>query len=127
VWSGTTKGNIQKLQLIQNFAARVITGTRRFDHISPILRELGWLSIDRLLRLRDVAMMYKCLNQMAPEYLIQKLTKRSETHSYNTRTKDNIFNMPWCRTKTSQRSFFFHGPKSWNSLPDTVKTCQKVH
>ena len=54
VWSGTLKQNIHKLQLVQNFAARVLTNTWKFDHISPVLRELGWSSIKHLLLVRDV-------------------------------------------------------------------------
>ena len=42
-----------KLQLVQNFAARVLTDTKKFDHISPVLRELGWPSIKDQLLVRD--------------------------------------------------------------------------
>ena len=42
VWAGTSKENIQKLQLVQNFAARILTDTKKFDHISPVLQELGY-------------------------------------------------------------------------------------
>ena len=59
VWSGTFKKNIHKLQLAQNFAARVLTNTRKFDHISPVLRELGWFSVKHLLFVRDVTQLYK--------------------------------------------------------------------
>ena len=45
VWAGTFQQNLQKLQLVQNFAARVLTGTKMFHHISPVLYKLGWLSI----------------------------------------------------------------------------------
>ena len=41
VWAGTSKENLQKLQLVQNVAARVLTDAKKFDHISPVLRELG--------------------------------------------------------------------------------------
>ena len=51
--AGTSKQNLQKLQLVQNFAAGVLTDTKKFDHISPVLRELGWPSIKDQLLLRD--------------------------------------------------------------------------
>ena len=38
VWGRTSKQNLQKLKLLQNFAARVLTDTKKFDHISPVLR-----------------------------------------------------------------------------------------
>ena len=36
---------LRRLQSVQNATARLITGTRRSDHISPVLRELYWLPI----------------------------------------------------------------------------------
>jgi len=36
---------IQKLQGVQNAAARLITGTWKFDHITPILHDLHWLPV----------------------------------------------------------------------------------
>jgi len=34
-----------RLQAVQNAAARVVTGTRKFDHITPLLRDLHWLRV----------------------------------------------------------------------------------
>ena len=36
---------INKLQLVQNAAARVLTRTRKYDHISPVLSTLHWLPV----------------------------------------------------------------------------------
>ena len=58
---------------MQNFAARILTNTSKFDHISPVVNELGWLTIDKLLTLRDVTMIYKCISGLAPTYLYSKL------------------------------------------------------
>ena len=88
VWSGTFAYNINKLQLVQNFAARVLTNTKKFDHISPVLRALCWPSIKNQLLVRDVTMLYKIVNGLAPPYLECYVNKRSAIHSYNTRFLD---------------------------------------
>ena len=45
VWSSTTASNICKLQAVQNFAARIITNSRKFDHVTPLRCELHWLPV----------------------------------------------------------------------------------
>ena len=42
---GLSNSQLQKLQRVQNAAARIITGTGKYDHIAPIVRELHWLPI----------------------------------------------------------------------------------
>ena len=66
---------------LQNFAGRILTNTKKFDQITPVLHELGWLTIEELLCLRDVTMIFKFLNGLVPSYLSTKFVKRSETHS----------------------------------------------
>ena len=75
VWAGTYKQNIYKLQLMQNFAARILTDTGKYDHITPALKALGWLTIEEQLWLRDVTMMYKCVNNLVPTYISCKIGK----------------------------------------------------
>ena len=120
VWAGTSKQNLQKLQLVLNFAARVLTDTKKFDHISPVLRELGWPSIKDQLLVRDTTQVYKIVNGLAPLYLSSKLSKRSDTHHYNTRKRDNL-NLPLCRTVTAQRSFYYRAVSAWKSLTADTK------
>ena len=64
VWAGTFKQNLQKLQLVQNFAARIVTNTDKFDHITPVLRELQWPSVKSQLEVRDVTLLYKIINDL---------------------------------------------------------------
>ena len=42
---GNGDGLLTKLQTVQNAAARVVTGTRKFDHFTPVLRQLYWLLV----------------------------------------------------------------------------------
>ena len=39
----TSKANLEKLQMIQNTLARVVAGTKRREHITPVLKDLHWL------------------------------------------------------------------------------------
>ena len=77
VWSNTSKNNIKKLQLIQNFTCRIITGSQKYDHVTPLLQQLNWLSVNEMLQFRDSVMAYKCANNLAPDYLCIKFKKRS--------------------------------------------------
>ena len=52
---------IDKLQLVQNAAAKIITKSRKFDHVTPLLRQLHWLPISkRILLLKSF---YLCTNR----------------------------------------------------------------
>ena len=75
VWSNTSKMNIDRLQEVQNFAARLVTDTRKFDNITPVLTQSNWLSVTNTLEFRDAIMTYKCLNGLAPTHLLEKFKK----------------------------------------------------
>ena len=93
VWAGTYKQNIHKLQLMQNFAAHILTDTGKYDHITPALKALGWLTIEEQLWLRDMTMMYKCVNNLVPAHISCKIGKRSNAHVYNLHNSEDL-NLP---------------------------------
>ncbi len=68
---------INKLQLVQNAAARVLTRTRNYDHISPVLSTLHWLPIQHRIHFKILLITYKALNGLAPQYLSELLSHYS--------------------------------------------------
>ena len=52
---------------------KIVTGTRKFDHATPLLRQLKWLRVEQILYPRDAVMAYKCINGLAPSYLLNKI------------------------------------------------------
>ena len=120
VWSNTTSSNVKKLQAIQNFACKIITGTKKYDHVSPLLKQLEWLSIDKLLYFREAVMTYKCVNNLAPIYLCKKLIKRSKIHERFTRNCHSI-EIPRFKTASGQRSFTYRAATIWNNLEANLK------
>ena len=124
VWSNTSKKNINKLQSVQNFAARLVTNTRMFDHITPVLSALNWLPVNSTLNLKDAVMTFKCLKGLAPTYLSEKFKQRSQLHNCNTRSKDTL-QTPFHHSASGQR--IYTGVKNWNDLSDTIKCIDSVN
>ncbi len=68
---------INKLQMVQNAAGRVLTRTRKYDHISPVLSTLHWLPIKHCIDFKILLITYKALNGLTPQYLGELLTHYS--------------------------------------------------
>ena len=115
VWSNTSTANIRKIHAVQNLACRIIAKGKKFDHITPILRNIGWFPVKEHLLHRDLVMIYKCMNGLAPRYLCDLFHKRSELNSRVTRNNEAL-HIPLCSTTTGQRSFRYRAAGLWNSL-----------
>ncbi|KAF7249253.1 putative RNA-directed DNA polymerase from transposon BS, partial [Varanus komodoensis] len=61
------------LQLVQNRAARLLTGTGRYVHMTPVLRQLHWLPTEVRAQFKVLVMTYKALNSLGPGYLKERL------------------------------------------------------
>ena len=87
LWANTLKCNVNKLQAVQNFACHILSGTRKYDHITPICKELNWLPVANQLHVyyRSATMAFKCMTGNAPEYLSSKFLKRAEVSGCSTR------------------------------------------
>ncbi len=68
---------INKLQMVQGAAARVLTRTRKYDHISPVLSTLHWLPIKHCVDLTILLITYKALNGLTLQYLSELLSHYS--------------------------------------------------
>ena len=49
----------------------MITGTRKFDHITLILRELHWLPVAQRIQYKIAMLVNKCLRGLEPPYLAE--------------------------------------------------------
>lgn len=125
VWSNTSHSKIKKLQLVQNFAARIVLGLRKFDHISQGIRSPNWLPVCDRFYLNDAIMIFKCIHNLVPDYLAEKFTFRSQTNIKNTR-QSNHLNILRCRLATGQRSFSYRGAKLWNNRSNDLKNVNSV-
>jgi hypothetical protein len=89
------------MQCVQNYAARIVTGIQKYDHITPCLKELKWLPVSKELYLRDAVMTFKYIKGTAPTYLTQHFRSRLSISGRTTRQSNDI-QIPKCRTATGQ-------------------------
>ena len=71
--------HIMKLQRIQNAAARLVTGTPRFCHVTLLLFHLHWLPISYRIKFKILLLTFNCLYGQAPNYLIGLITIKKQS------------------------------------------------
>jgi len=114
---------LTKLQTVQNAAARVVTGTRKFDHITPVLRQLHWLPVRQWITFKLAMITFKCLHGPLPSYLADVCTSVSSVVGrWQLWSADSGALVPCTRTTIGQRDFAMAGPATWNSLPVNLQT-----
>lgn len=71
---------LHKLQLVQNYAAHLIVGGCKYDHIMPLFRELHWLPVEHLITFKLLLITFKgyignLLNLYTPNRLLWSSSK----------------------------------------------------
>ena len=71
--SGLQKSQVKRLQYVQNSAARLLTSTGRYEHVTPVLRSLHWLPVSARIDFKILLLVFKVLNGLGPLYLCELL------------------------------------------------------
>ena len=118
---GVPDKDVSKLQRIQNSAARLVSMSKKYDHITPILKELHWLPIHSRIKYKIILLTFKAVHGLAPTYLSELVAPYQPTRSLRS-ASHNLLVVNRSRTKTfGDRSFESAAPTLWNSLPDALR------
>ena len=79
--AGIPKYLLDRLQSILNAAARLVYRARKYNHVSPLLQELHWLSVLERIKYQLVVLVFRCRYDMAPEYIVKDLQWAADTDS----------------------------------------------
>uniref|UniRef100_A0A3P8TM45 Growth arrest specific 7 n=1 Tax=Amphiprion percula TaxID=161767 RepID=A0A3P8TM45_AMPPE len=71
LYAGLDEKLLHRLQMVQNAAARLLTGTKKREHITPILKSLHWLPLRFRIASKILLFVFKCLHGLAPQYLTE--------------------------------------------------------
>jgi len=125
VLNGAADGVVRRLQMVLHAAARLITGTSRMEHITPVIRDtLHWLPVQQRITYKIALMAFHCVRGSCPAYFddvcvpVSTVAARAKLRSAD--HGDLI--VPRTRTKCfGPRSFRISGPATWNSLPHHLR------
>ncbi len=107
---GTTNAILLNIQKLQNFAAEVaVGGARKYDHVSPIIKELRWLEIKEKHVFDTFTTIFKTMHGSYPEWLLSLKTVNEGTRSI-TIQHNNLYE-PWTITENGARYLAVAGPK----------------
>jgi len=119
--AGLPKKAIMPLQRTMNMAARLVFKSQRFEHVSPLLKELGWLPVEQRIQSKVLTLTHKARHGLAPSYLAELLHQFQPVRALRS-CVDNKLAVPFLRLKTvGDRSFSSAGPRLWNSLPQFLR------
>ena len=102
----------QRLQKIQNWAARLIDGAMRYSHATPLLKKLHWLPIGVRVEFKIRLLTHRALNGQAPDYISRRLPVRSLRSSEHC-----LLCVPRTRRHWGDRAVSVAVPSLWNALP----------
>lgn len=123
---GLPKSTVMPLQRVQNNAARLVSRTKKFSSITPVLKELHWLPIQQRTKFKVLLMTFKCIHDLAPAYLCDLIhvsapVRQLRSSSYLTLSVPRINT-----TSLGGRAFSVCGPQLWNQLPGTLRNIQSL-
>ena len=125
---GLPASYINMLQRVQNAAARLISNTPRFGHISPVMKDLHWLPVKYRIMFKIVVFTFKAIHGSAPTYISQLIRlKPKSTYMLRSNTKHFLLDQPRKMKKTTgDRAFLAAAPTLWNALPDDLRTLDNL-
>ena len=100
---------------------RLILCGSKYDHITPLRRELHWLLVEQRIVFKILLLTFKSLNDLGPSYVRDLLQAYKPTRSLRSSTR-NLLVTPRSRLKFyGDRAFLVCTPKLWNNLPEHMK------
>ena len=124
---GLPKSSINKMQTVQNMAAKITLGKKKYDSTTSCLVQLHWLLIKYRIDYKIRSIVHKCLHAESPPYLARMIEhgklRREGLHSEIDTTRLLV---PRTSKKTfAARSFSVLGPQLWNKLPTRIRKIDK--
>ena len=121
VLAGLPSEQLNRLQRVQNCAARLVLRKGKRDHVTPLLFQLHWLPIRYRIQYKLAVLAYRFFDESLPPYLSSVLTAYQPSRCLRS-SCEKLLKIPKFSLKTvGERSFAYTAPVVWNALPSPVR------
>ena len=91
---------LQRLQHVQNSAARLVTRSQKHDHITPILCELHWLPVQQRILYKVLIIVFTALHDLTPMYVTDMIIQKPDSKRSMRSNEGCLLIVPHARTTT---------------------------
>ena len=124
---GLPKVLLNRLQLVQNRAACIVTFTKKYEHITPSVMDLHWFPVEYRIIYKILLLVYKAINGVSPSYISSLLSFCSSSYSLHS-CSNKLLQVPRSKLKSyGDRRFSTAGPKLWNSIPASLRNADSLN
>ena len=126
--AGLLGNQLDRLQSVMNAAGRLVCSARKYEHITPLLRDLHWLRVPEQIEFKLSVLVFRCLHGTAP-YMASKLRRVADVDTrkkLRSSSTSALVTPSSCRTTIGDCAFFFAAPRAWNTLPSSVTTSETL-
>ena len=117
---------INRMQRIQNSAARLVTLSRKHEHITPIRKNLHWLPVAQRIDFKVLLLTHKCLNNQAPSYLSSLVSYRNTGIPTRREITAPLVEPRYKQETYGKRAFSVAAPRIWNVLPPALRSIHSL-
>uniref|UniRef100_A0A669C582 Reverse transcriptase domain-containing protein n=1 Tax=Oreochromis niloticus TaxID=8128 RepID=A0A669C582_ORENI len=121
-----SKGSLDRLQVVQNAAARLLTKSSKYSHVTPLLSQLHWLPVKFRVDFKILVLTYRAVHGLAPAYIFDLLQPYVPSRSLRSSDLGLLAIKNTKRRTKGDRAFATVAPRLWNSLPQALRTVDSV-
>ena len=112
--------------MAQNCAARQNLCNRKFDRITPLLKELHWLPVEQRIIFKILLLTFKALNNLCPSYISDLLETYKPARNLRSSGR-KLLVVPRSKLKSyGDRAFSVAAPRLWNDILDSIKCSEDL-
>ena len=127
VWDCCSLKSKTKLQTVQNRCARRILDRLPGTPSAPLLKRLGWITLDKKRKLHKCVLVHKILNNKGPKVLEEMLLPLMVRTNNSTRgARNSCLSVPSYNTDYVGKSFFIDVARTWNKIPLELRNLEEL-